>query len=147
MVQRDKETEAIEVYIMTRLFPERLVTRPTSDLDREVVDMLVPYKFRPSGDLVITQKIDEEAWRAVRDMSRITTEDLPSESMDTRIDQPAAEIVSLAMKITSEAVSLQASAIRRDHEMMVKSLDHLSLFVRAAGRMANLQHEAATTYP
>ena len=127
-------TRSIDLYIMTNFFPEMM-----AEVGNHRVSMLVPYHTRLLKELVVTGKLDAEAWHAAQSGVRESTTDLPVEALRADVDEPAREIIELCSRMTDDIIALETAALRRDTNKIFEVLVRISHQIRGAEALAKVQ--------
>ena len=134
--RRAAGTRHIDLYIMTKIFPDMM--KEVGDLQ---VSMLVPYHTRPLEELVVTGRIDIEAWKAAQSGVRESTTDLPVEALRADVDQPAREIIELCSRMTNDLIALETVVLQRDNDKILDVLTRIRLQVCSAEALAKVQRD------
>jgi hypothetical protein len=99
-------TQHIDLYIMTKIFPDMMM-----EVCDHCVLMLVPHHTRPLEELVVTGWIYIEAWEAAQSGVQESTTDLPVEALRADVDQPAHEIVERGSRMTNNIIALEMAVL------------------------------------
>ena len=116
-----------------------------SKVGEQKVAMLVPYHTRLLEELVVTGKLNEEAWRAAHSGVRESTTDLPVEALQADVDQPAREIIELCSRMTDDLIALETAALRRDTTKIFEVLARIGHEIRGAEELAKVQRAGLET--
>jgi hypothetical protein len=138
------ETGKIDKYLVTNLFPDMV-----SDDGAGMYHFFIPYggDARDPPSLNVTRVLDPGAWEAAQNWTRESPTDLPVESWEADVDQPACEILELGKQMISDIVALQTAALRRETQKMEEALERLQLEIRGTQALVRVQREAIDCTP